>query len=67
LSRPFVLTAAAEPSQYGTVVAESFRSSPLLFFAFVMLTEPLTARWPRLAFGAIVGFLFEPNIHVGSF
>ncbi len=72
----FVLTATAtvlataEPSQYGTVLAESFRSSPLLFFAFVMLTEPLTApaaRWPRLAFAAIVGFLFAPNIHVGSF
>ena len=35
-----------------------------------MLTEPLTAptaRWPRLAFAAIVGFLFAPNIHIGSF
>ncbi len=72
----FVLTATvtvlatAEPSQYGSVLVESFRSSPLLFFAFVMLTEPLTApaaRWPRLAFAAIVGFLFAPNIHIGSF
>ena len=45
-------------------------SSPFFFFAFVMLTEPLTApttRWPRIAFAAIVGFLFAPNIHVGSF
>jgi len=35
-----------------------------------MLTEPLTApttRWPRIAFAAIVGFLFAPNIHIGSF
>ena len=35
-----------------------------------MLTEPLTAptmRWPRIAFGALVGFLFAPNIHIGSF
>ena len=35
-----------------------------------MLTEPLTApttRWPRLAFAALVGFLFAPNVHIGSF
>jgi ferredoxin-NADP reductase len=44
--------------------------SPIFFFAFVMLTEPLTApttRWPRYAFAAIVGFLFAPNVHIGSF
>jgi len=58
------------PSQYGAALKETLGSSPLLFFAFVMLTEPLTApttRWPRIAFAAIVGFLFAPNIHVGSF
>ena len=54
----------------GTALTETLGSSPLLFFAFVMLTEPLTAptmRWPRIAFAAIVGFLFAPNIHIGSF
>jgi ferredoxin-NADP reductase len=30
------------------------------------LTAP-TTRLPRLAFGALVGFLFAPNVHVGSF
>jgi ferredoxin-NADP reductase len=62
--------ATAAPSQYPTVLRETFVSSPLLFFAFVMLTEPLTApatRWPRLAFAALVGFLFAPNVHIGSF
>ncbi|MEI9401831.1 RnfABCDGE type electron transport complex subunit D [Mesorhizobium argentiipisi] len=62
--------ATTDPSHYGTALTETFGSSPLLFFAFVMLTEPLTApttRWPRIAFGAIVGFLFAPNIHIGSF
>jgi Na+-transporting NADH:ubiquinone oxidoreductase subunit NqrB len=62
--------ATTEPSRYGTALAETLRSSPLLFFAFVMLTEPLTApttRWPRVAFAAIVGFLFAPNFHIGSF
>ncbi|TGQ53097.1 hypothetical protein EN836_17005 [Mesorhizobium sp. M1C.F.Ca.ET.193.01.1.1] len=64
------ILATTDPSQYGTALAETFSSSPLLFFAFVMLTEPLTAptiRWPRIAFAGIVGFLFAPNIHIGSF
>jgi ferredoxin-NADP reductase len=62
--------ATAEPSRYAMVLTETLRSSPLFFFAFVMLTEPLTAptmRLPRLVFAALVGFLFAPNVHVGSF
>jgi Na+-transporting NADH:ubiquinone oxidoreductase subunit NqrB len=64
------ILATTEPSQYATALTETLGSSPLLFFAFVMLTEPLTAptmRWPRIAFAAIIGFLFAPNIHIGSF
>ncbi|MGX8009978.1 RnfABCDGE type electron transport complex subunit D [Mesorhizobium sp. ORM8.1] len=59
-----------EPSQYATALTETLGSSPLFFFAFAMLTEPLTAptrRLPRIAFAAIVGLLFAPNVHVGSF
>ena len=62
--------ATAIPSDYPSLLGEILRSSPLFFFAFVMLTEPLTAptgRLPRLAFAAIVGFLFAPNVHIGSF
>ena len=62
--------ATAAPAQYGMVVNETLRSSPMLFFAFVMLTEPLTAPTARrlqLVFAAIVGFLFAPNVHIGSF
>ncbi len=62
--------ATAAPSDYPSLLGEILRSSPLFFFAFVMLTEPLTAptrRLPRLAFAAIVGFLFAPNVHIGSF
>lgn len=43
--------------------------SPILFFAFVMLTEPLTTppnRILRISYGALVGFLFVPTIHIGS-
>lgn len=44
--------------------------SPLFFFAFVILTEPLTAptrhKW-RLLYAALVGFLFTPQVHLGDF
>jgi glycine betaine catabolism B len=43
--------------------------SPLLFFAFAMLTEPLTlppTRRLQMWYGAVVGFLFVPQLHVGS-
>ena len=45
-------------------------TTPLLFFAFVMLTEPLTTpptQELQMAYGALAGFLFAPWIHVGSF
>lgn len=44
--------------------------SPLLFLAFVMLTEPLTTppgRDYRMVYGGLVGFLFAPQVHLGSF
>ncbi len=47
-----------------------FLLSPILFFALFMLTEPLTTppkRITRIIYGAIVGALFSPLIHFGSF
>ena len=44
--------------------------SMFLFFAFVMLTEPRTTplgRPRRIAYAALVGFLFAPEIHLGTF
>jgi ferredoxin-NADP reductase/Na+-translocating ferredoxin:NAD+ oxidoreductase RnfD subunit len=44
--------------------------SPMFFFAFVMLTEPLTApatRGLQMWFGALVGVLSVPLVHFGSF
>ena len=46
-----------------------FADTPILFFAFVMLTEPLTsppARTPRILYGAMVGLLFAPFLHFGK-
>lgn len=43
-------------------------NTPLFFFAFVMLTEPLTTaptRALRIGYGAITGVLFAPFVHLG--
>ena len=43
--------------------------APVFFFAFAMLTEPLTTpptRFLRIAYGLFVGLLFAPGIHVGA-
>ncbi len=43
--------------------------SPLLFFAFVMLTEPLTTpptKVGRIFYGMLVGLIFAPKFHIGS-
>lgn len=47
-----------------------FLYSPLLFFAFVILTEPLTApptRKLQTIYAVLVGFLFAPEFHIGAF
>ncbi|GCE24811.1 hypothetical protein KDA_02950 [Dictyobacter alpinus] len=52
-----------------TEAKQLFLLSPLIFFAFVMLTEPLTApptKHLRWVYAAITGILFIPQIHVGS-
>ncbi len=52
-----------------SIFQKIFVDSPLLFFAFVMLTEPLTTpptKKLRIIYGALVGFLFAPQMHVGS-
>ncbi len=44
--------------------------SPVFFFAFVILTEPLTTpptKGLQTIYGALVGVLFAPQIHLGDF
>ena len=44
--------------------------SPIFFFTFIMITEPLTtppSRFLRILYGTLVGFLFVPQVHIGSF
>jgi len=50
-------------------VQNVFLETPILFFAFVMFTEPLTTpptKNLQILYGAIVGFLFCPQVHLGT-
>ncbi|MDO8742617.1 MAG: RnfABCDGE type electron transport complex subunit D [bacterium] len=53
-----------------TPITQTLLNSSFFFLAFVMLTEPLTmppTRTLRIIYGAIVGLLFAPDMHIGSF
>ncbi len=59
----------AQGSDPATIVVRTFQYSSFFFFALVMLTEPVTtppSRPLRILYGAIVGFLFATNMHIGS-
>jgi ferredoxin-NADP reductase len=67
LGTTFLLTAilGSEPM---LAVQNIILYSPLVFFAVVIITEPLTMpplRVQQLAYGALVGFLFSPEVHAG--
>ncbi len=53
-----------------SIINKIFLDSPILFFGMIMLTEPLTTppnRSLRFVYGALVGFLYAPQFHLGSF
>jgi glycine betaine catabolism B len=59
-----------ERADLGMALMRLVIDSPLFFFAFVILTEPLTmpaTQRQRLYYGALVGFLFTPAAHLGTF
>lgn len=52
------------------IVEESLLYAPAVFLGTVMLTEPLTTpptRFLRIWYAILVGFLFAPEVHIGSF
>jgi len=60
----------APSADYTKLLTQTLFHSSFFFLAFVMLTEPLTAppnRTLRIGYGALIGFLFAPNIHIGTF
>lgn len=53
-----------------TTLQNTILYSPILFFAFIILTEPLTTpptRKLRIYYGVLLGFLFTPQLHIRSF
>lgn len=61
---------SASPSAAFSSIDATLLHSPFFFFAFVMLTEPATTppeRSLRILYGAFVGLLFAPGVHLGSF
>jgi len=70
LANLVVTAITTTPDLYGEALSQVFLSSPLLFCGFAMLTEPMTApaaKVPSLAFGALVGALSVPSVHVMDF
>jgi ferredoxin-NADP reductase/Na+-transporting NADH:ubiquinone oxidoreductase subunit NqrB len=64
------LLAVIKGSDLVTLFNHLVLHSSYLFLAFAMLTEPLTAphtQQLQIIFGALVGILFVPDIHVGDF
>lgn len=57
-------------TQAWTSISVTLLETPFFFFAFVMLTEPLTApqapAW-RVVYGALIGVLSSPNMHLGGY
>lgn len=52
-----------------TFVSQILLSSPLIFFGTIMLTEPTTmpsSKNLKIVYGALVGFLITPQIHLAS-
>lgn len=52
-----------------TAASQILFASPVLFFAFVMLTEPLTTpptKKLQIIYGALVGLLFAPQFHLSA-
>ena len=65
LSFLIVAFAVTGPARWVPSVADT----PLIFFAAIMITEPLTTpptRFLRILYGALVGLLFSPQVHIGS-
>ncbi len=64
-----LITTVTNPADILNSLWRVAASTPLFFFATIMLTEPLTTpptKWLRIIYGAVVGFLFSPAIHIGT-
>ena len=63
-----VLSVAAGNDVF-SALGQTVIESPLLFFAFFILTEPVTlppTRPLQIIYGALTGILFAPELHIGQ-
>ena len=52
-----------------TLAYQIFLDSPIIFFATIMLTEPLTTpptKIKRMLYGAFTGLIYAPYVHIGT-
>ncbi len=64
-----IATHLSNPASLFMVIEKTLLASSTLFLAFVMLTEPYTTpptSYLRIYYGALVGFIFVPSLHVGQ-
>jgi len=62
------LASMSTGSTFASALESALTSTPIVFFAGFMLSEPLTLpprRWQRLALAVLVGVLFAVPFHVG--
>jgi len=62
------ITGHGSINNFGNFMSGNVLYSPLFFFGFIMLTEPLTTppqKWQRWVYGALVGVLSSPFLHIG--
>ena len=63
------LLVVVQRQSFLTELKQLFVQSPLFFFAFIMLTEPLTApptKNLRLLYAILTGIFFLPQLHIGN-
>lgn len=65
-----IVLSVLKNSDYLTLFQKIFLDSPIIFFAFLMLTEPQTSpptKTLRMIYGLLIGFLFSPQVHIGGY
>jgi ferredoxin-NADP reductase/Na+-transporting NADH:ubiquinone oxidoreductase subunit NqrB len=63
-----ILMTASSISTPLETIQKAMTHAPIFFFAFIMLTEPLTTppdRQGRIIYGVFTGLLFAPRVHIG--
>ncbi|MDP3935342.1 MAG: FAD-binding oxidoreductase [Candidatus Giovannonibacteria bacterium] len=66
---PILAFAILRGSDPVTILGKMLFESPILFFSFIILTEPVTTpptRFLRVCDGILIGLAFAPQVHIGT-